>query len=774
MDGRGGNDVQSPVRADRTLVEFRPHLSALVVPGEATYLISRKGLTALAGRRAEVLAPLLDGSRTVSRVLSAARLRLSREECDAALCELTEAGLLRFRALASGDSAVPATPADRYAEAYWELAGTDSEQAVPRLAGSTLLVGAVGGASAGPLAEACRNLGVQVVTEGAADLALVACEDYLAPELGVLDRELRERGLPWLPVKLCGVEPWVGPVFRHHEGPCWACLAPRLRGHRRSEWPLQQRLGLDRPPGRPVAALPAGLLIAANLASLEAAKWLAGARHPGQAAVFTFDTTDLGARIHPVTRRPQCHVCGDPGLVAAQVRRPFRPASRPKTEWAAGGHRPHTPEQFRERFGHLVDDVTGIVKSVRRAAGAPGFTESYVSGPNLAFGPRTLAALRTGLRTLSGGKGVSPAEAWAGALGEAVERYSATRHGDEPVVVDSYRALGSEAVHPNACQLYHERQLRERDRWNADASPFRYVPPPFDEHAPTEWTPLWSLTGNRHRLLPTSLLYFPGQQEPDRSGLVADSNGTAAGGTREDALVQGFLELVERDAVALWWYNRTRQPAVDLAAFDAPYLDRLTAAYREIGREVWALDLTSDLGIPVVAALSRRTDKPGEDIVFGFGAHFDPRIALRRAVTEMGQMLPAVAGARPDGSGYLLREPALLDWWQQVTAAGRSWLRPDPRQRPRVPAHWNHTPRQDLRDDIDAIVELVRGRGMELLVLDLTRPDIGLPVVRVVVPGLRPFWARLAPGRLYDVPVALGRLPRSTPYEDLNPVPLFV
>ncbi len=58
--------------------------------------------------------------------------------------------------------------------------------------------------------------------------------------------------------------------------------------------------------------------------------------------------------------------------------------------------------------------------------------------------------------------------------------------------------------------------------------------------------------------------------------------------------------------------------------------------------------------------------------------------------------------------------------------------------------------------------------------LDQTRPDIGIPVVRVVVPGLRHFWARFAPGRLYDVPVALGRLAKATRYENLNPIPLFV
>jgi len=76
------------------------------------------------------------------------------------------------------------------------------------------------------------------------------------------------------------------------------------------------------------------------------------------------------------------------------------------------------------------------------------------------------------------------------------------------------------------------------------------------------------------------------------------------------------------------------------------------------------------------------------------------------------------------------------------------------------------------------LVELLHRRlreaGLELLVLDLTRPDIGLPVAKVIVPGLRPMWARFAPGRLYDVPVKLERLTQPTKFEDLNPLPLFV
>jgi ribosomal protein S12 methylthiotransferase accessory factor len=64
--------------------------------------------------------------------------------------------------------------------------------------------------------------------------------------------------------------------------------------------------------------------------------------------------------------------------------------------------------------------------------------------------------------------------------------------------------------------------------------------------------------------------------------------------------------------------------------------------------------------------------------------------------------------------------------------------------------------------------------GLEVLLLDQTRPDIGLPVVKVIVPGMRHFWARFAPGRLYDVPARLGWVEKATPESMLNPIPMFL
>ena len=80
----------------------------------------------------------------------------------------------------------------------------------------------------------------------------------------------------------------------------------------------------------------------------------------------------------------------------------------------------------------------------------------------------------------------------------------------------------------------------------------------------------------------------------------------------------------------------------------------------------------------------------------------------------------------------------------------------------------------DIADDVRDCQKRVERLGLEMLVLNQTRPEIELPVVKVVVPGMRHFWARFAKGRLYDVPVRLGWLPAPLTEEELNPVPMFL
>ena len=163
------------------------------------------------------------------------------------------------------------------------------------------------------------------------------------------------------------------------------------------------------------------------------------------------------------------------------------------------------------------------------------------------------------------------------------------------------------------------------------------TPAPFDRSAEIEWSPVWSLRDERFKYLPTSLLYFF-YRGPCRQ-FHADSNGCAAGNTLEEAIVQGFLELVERDAYAIWWYNRLQRPEVDLGQFDDSYVRDLQIQLAETGRRLWVLDITSDLGIPSFVAMSHWMQNGQENIEFGSGSHFDARIALLRALTELNQFL---------------------------------------------------------------------------------------------------------------------------------------
>jgi ribosomal protein S12 methylthiotransferase accessory factor len=756
--------------ADLMLVSFKKHLRVETVPAEAVCLVSERGVTALSGSSIEKLAPLLDGTRTVGQVERELSADLSAGEVGELLTRLSDAGLLAyFPATAPGRD-----EREEEALAYWNLAGMNAEGAASAVASAAVEIIATGNIDPDAVAAACRASGLTVQEPGsaAAAFSLVLCDDYQHPALSGVNADHLASRRPWLLAKLSGAASWIGPVFRPGAGPCWACLARRLEGNHVGGFLTRRVAGSNGSGFQRQASLPASRGAALHIAILETTKWLAGVRHEGQQGVYILDSLAMRGEHHYVARRPQCASCGDPGLVAARVRRPVTVAPRRIAGNGGNGQRVLAPEKVLEQYGHLVDPVTGIVGELRRQPECPEFLHSYLSGRNRAMTESSISALRAGLRLHTGGKGATELEAKVGALCEAVERYCGTRDGDEPIVRDSYRGLGDQAVHPSTCQLFHERQFAGRMRWNAVCAPFHRVPEPFDETAVIDWTPVWSLLRQKQTLMPTAMLYF--NPDPGRGpvSVFANSNGNAAGACLEDAILQGFFELVERDAVALWWYNRTRQPAVDLDSFDDPWVAGLPASYARMNRQVWVLDVTSDLGIPVMVALSRRTDKPAEDIMMGFGAHFDPRIAMRRALTELGQMLGPVAGVRADGTGYGVKDPHLAPWWTSATVANQPYLIPDSSEIPRNAASYGYLPTPDL--DLPRMCATVRGAGLDILVLDQTRPDIQMPVVKVVVPGLRHFWPRFAPGRLYDVPVRLGRLARPTAYEDLNPIPIYL
>ena len=88
--------------------------------------------------------------------------------------------------------------------------------------------------------------------------------------------------------------------------------------------------------------------------------------------------------------------------------------------------------------------------------------------------------------------------------------------------------------------------------------------------------------------------------------------------------------------------------------------------------------------------------------------------------------------------------------------------------------HYDVPQTTDLLEDIDIARSLIESRGMEFIIHNQTRPDIKMPVAKVIVPGMRHFWARYAPGRLFNIPVDLGRLQVAPKESELNPISVFI
>ncbi|CAM4008790.1 TOMM precursor leader peptide-binding protein [Kibdelosporangium persicum] len=743
-------------------IGFKRHLRAEVAEGDGVFVFAEDGVTVLRGTGIGAVAGLLDVPAPAPDLMAARPGGLAPGQVGHVLARLAESGLLSHRR--------PAPGSDPAADAYWEAAGIDPADAVTGIDGARVRVDVIGDVDPGPARTALAGIGpVRVVGDGPADLAVVLCDDYLNPTLAEADAACRAAGIPWLPVKPLGTKIWLGPVFTPGPG-CWHCLAARLRVHRVAESSALLALGHSGPAPYPLIATPTSAALAGHFAAMEVSSWLAGRRRPGQRSVWTFDTLGRSTESHELRPRPQCPVCGDPGLMRALARTPVTLNSRSTVD-SGGGHRSSTAVETLDRYRHLISPVTGVVKQIQQDSRGPAMFNSFRSGANLAVSGLSIDNLRSAVRFETGGKGVTPLDAEVGALCEAIERYSGTFAGDEERVPGSLRSLGDDAIHPNTCQLYDPRQYTRRRAWNAAHAPFQYVCDPLDVDAELDWTPVWSLTNRRFRLLPTGLLYFNAPAAPGPRYVFADSNGNAAGSSLEDAVLQGALEIVERDAVALWWYNRLTMPGVDLTSFADEWIAGLREVYAELGRELWVLDVTSDVGIPVMVAVSRKLGPGPEDITFGFGAHLDPRIALRRALTELNQLMPPLIAS---DDAYGCEDIDAVRWWQEATLAGQPYLAPARSVRPRTPADYPDLTGDDLLDEVNLVRARLERLGLEVLVLDQTRPDTGLPVVKVIVPGMRHFWTRFAPGRLFDVPVRQGLLSRPRRYDELNPYPMFL
>ncbi len=755
----------------------RPRLKAnfatRVTADGRVFLLAENRHFLITGRGSATVLPYLDGAHTIAQIAQAVSGELSLPE--------TLTAVRKFEAYGQLADGRPELPDEEIA--HWDALGVDPAAARAALRDTTISLVTLDGAPDESVFRALAAEGMTVVRCGVAvaaerrdTLIVVLTGDYLHSGLDELDRLLARAPRPWIAAKATGRAVWLGPLMEYGRTGCWACMAQRLTANRQVERYITGKLAGSRVE-LPAAHLAAGPTVLAGLLATEIATLaVTGAAANIDGRMITIDLVKLATDEHVLVRRPQCERCGDPGLISGRDPK-VTISSRPVVRDLEGGLRARPAGQVFEQLRHHISPVIGAVTWLTAASDVEdGLTYSYRAGHNFAMVRDNMDLLRRNLRGQSGGKGRTDLQARVSALGEAIERYSGVWRGDEPVRRASFAELGpDQAVHPSELLMFSDRQYEQRLKWNADpASRLQIVPDRLPAHRPIDWTAGWSLTSDQVRYVPAAYAWFGHPDLEHDFYCYADSNGNAAGATLEEAILQGFFEVVERDAVALWWYNRLRRPAFDLDALHDPYVDRLRAFYAGHGRSLWMLDITADFGIPTLVAVSARTGHRVQDVLVGFGAHFDPQIAAARALTEVNQFLPAVIERDAAGQTvYLEDDIATLTWLHEVKIENEPWLAPDGGQPARDLGSYPPADFSDLAQAVTLCAERTSAAGLDLIVLDQTQPDLDLSVAKVIVPGMRHFWRRLGAGRLYTVPVQLGWTGRPVREDEMNPRNVF-
>jgi bacteriocin biosynthesis cyclodehydratase domain-containing protein len=747
---RQGRKTPSIRRTGKDVLQFAPNFTAYVLPPDVVCLYSEDRKYFLHGELYCALAAAIGkNGKSFREIAGQLTPDFPPDKIDEAVKRMIER---RYVVQASPSSTGPVA-------AYWASLGLPPEIAEKNLANCRVRVQSIDVQGAAELAAALTALGVRVV-KSSPDLTVTLVNDYLEGQLAELNRQRLADKTPWLPVQPSGVFPLVGPLFDPGETACWTCMFDRMIRNR------EVKGFLNRGAARPVAISPLARNTlgqsAIQFAAVEIAKAIATEfRTDLRNHIVSFDLAGSTIAKHYVAHRPQCPSCGNKKLKnPRRAPAPIELGPGAKLVMTSGGYRTVSSRATVARFRKHVSPLTGVVTRLERIEADLPMNTNFYAQHNFSAPAQNVNELRAGLSGGSFGKGSTAEQGEASALMEAIERYSGIFQGDEIRAKHRFTEFPpGDAIVPNDILLFSDEQYRTREMPTTDTHDTQPAPDPFDPSANIEWSPAWSLRDKRFKYIPTSLLYFF-YRGP--AAFHADSNGCAAGNTREEAIVQGFLELVERDAYAIWWYNRTRQPEVDLNQFEDSYVRDLHSQLADTGRRLWVLDITSDLGIPTFVAILHWMQNGQENIEFGSGAHFDRRIALLRSLTELNQfmsigLMGGGTGEKPSLDGVT---PLRLQDYPFLLPSGKPAVQPNADVR---------MPLDNTREQVDACVEIARRAGLDFLVVDQTRPDVEVPVVRVIVPGLRHFYRRFAPGRLYDIPEKLGLLDRPSLESELTP-----
>ncbi|BCU81470.1 hypothetical protein JIR001_12530 [Polycladomyces abyssicola] len=604
----------------------------------------------------------------------------------------------------------------------------------------------------------------------ATNLALVLHDTWHPSVHHKAEEVLQPTGIPWLRGFVSFGEGVVGPLVRPGTPGCSQCADWRrlMAGFDRKEmWGLQQMLTANGGMPRDAWASRTGLWQMAHLIAAEAQRVLQGRRAHLEGQLFLINLKTLKNSRHFFLPDPQCPVCGglpDDSPTAARI------SLQPSPKINADSFRCRSIDDLKDVLVQdYLDSRTGLLNGKMHDLMSP-FADASVNLP--LFTEDEGAAGRTH----------SYAESVLTAILEGLERYCGlTPRGKRTVIHDSYRNLADQALNPVKVGV-HAKEQYERPGF-----PFQ----PFDPDRPIDWVWGYSLLEERPILVPQLLAYY---SLGCGGGFVYEtSNGCALGGSLEEAIFYGIMEVLERDSFLMTWYAQLPIPRLDPSSADDQELRLMIDRLKVVaGYDLYLFNSTMEHGIPSVWALAKNRKQNGVNLICAAGTHLDPLRAVKSAIHELAGMmlmLDEKFEANREKAEQMLHDPFLV---QQMEDHSMLYSLPQAEERLQFLLDENRPLRTfdeeferserhaDLTDDLKDILQVFRRLNLDVIVVDQTTPELkrnGLHCVKVLIPGMLPmtFGHHLTRvtglERVLRVPVELGYAKQPLTVEQLNPHP---
>lgn len=329
-----------------------------------------------------------------------------------------------------------------------------------------------------------------------------------------------------------------------------------------------------------------------------------------------------------------------------------------------------------------------------------------------------------GAISIYSGKGSTEQRARISAIMESFERCLAERPGlnaniegeiSAPALVDSYAS----AI--ESCKVLDPKAL--------------LLPQPHIPQSLMEWVGAYDLLNREEVFVSANAVYHPYDAPGQCQKLfLSNTNGLASGNVLEEAILHGLLEVIERDAISTAQFSRDLGKEIVLTEADG-YLYELAQKFKDTGIELKVWLVPTDTGIPtVIAATDDVKLKDPALLVMGAGSHLKPEIAIARAITEAAQSrVVQIQGAREDTDregfirsvGYDRMKRLNWFWFGEGEKISLSEMEDLSRNSP--------------AENIDVILEKLKGLVERVLIVDLSREEVAVPVVRVIIPSFELF-----------------------------------